>query len=203
MRILMTGFMPFPGVEINPTQLLIRYFQDETVPLPENVQVIAEVLPTAFEPAEFRIRQLIRDELPDVVLGLGVAQRREAINVERVAHNWDQAAIPDTDGVQLDGQKIVPDGADTYLSTLPLPAMLSALQAADIPALISEDAGRYVCNHVFYAACHEIQTHNLNIPCGFIHTPGLAGIGDLPGWEIERLLDAVQICVGVIAKGSV
>mgnify|MGYP000129581501 CR=1 FL=1 len=61
MRILMTGFTPFPGVDVNPTQLLLRYFQDETVPLPAGVQLIPEILLTAFETAEFRIRQLIRD----------------------------------------------------------------------------------------------------------------------------------------------
>jgi pyroglutamyl-peptidase len=201
MRILMTGFMPFPGVEVNPTQLLIRYFQDETVSLPDGVRVIAEVLPTAFEASDERIRQLIRDEVPDVVLCLGVAQKRESINIERVAHNWDEATIPDNDGLQLSGQKIVADGAETYDSTLPIERMMAALQSANLPAVFSDDAGRYVCNHVFYASRHEIATHGLNIPCGFVHVPGLAGTNEeFPGWEIERLLDVVQVCVGAISS---
>jgi pyroglutamyl-peptidase len=200
MRILMTGFTPFPGVEVNPTQLLIRYFQDETVSLPDGVQVIAEVLPTVFEASEERIRQLIRDEAPDVVLCLGVAQKRDSINIERVAHNWDEATIPDNDGLQLSGQKIVADGAETYVSTLPIERMMVALHTVNLPAVFSDDAGRYVCNHVFYASCHEIATRGLNIPCGFIHVPGLAGTNeDFPGWEIERLLNAVQACINAIA----
>lgn len=199
MRILMTGFTPFPGVDVNPTQLLLRYFQDETVPLPAGVQLIPEILPTAFETAESRLRQLIRDEVPDVVLGLGVAQKREAINIERVAHNWDEATIPDNNGVQLSGQKIVADGPETYFSTLPVERMLAALQAGNIPSVISDNAGRYVCNHVFYCARHEIDQLGLDTPCGFVHVPGLAGIGDFPGMTIEQLLDAVQSCLKVIS----
>lgn len=201
MRLLLTGFMPFPGVDVNPTQLLIRYFQDETVPLPPGVQVIAEVLPTAFEASEERIRQLIRDEVPDAVLCLGVAQKRNSINVERIAHNWDEATIPDNEGLQLSGQKIVADGADTLVSTLPIERMMAALEKASIPAVVSDNAGRYVCNHVFYASRHEIDFRGLNTPCGFVHVPGLAGTNDEhPVWEIERLLDAVQVCIKAIAE---
>ncbi|MBZ0289566.1 MAG: pyroglutamyl-peptidase I [Anaerolineae bacterium] len=203
MRLLLTGFMPFPGVDVNPTQLLIRYYQDGTVPLPVGLQVIAEVLPTAFEASEERIRQLIRDEAPDAVLCLGVAQKRDLINIERLAHNWDEAKIPDNEGLQPSGQKIVSDGPETYFSTLPVARMMAALQAANISAVLSDNAGRYVCNHVFYAARHEIATRGLNIPCGFIHVPGLAGMSEeFPGWEIERLLDAVQACVEAITHSD-
>jgi len=198
MRLLMTGFMPFPGVDVNPTQLPIRYFQDETVALPKGVQLIPEVLPTAFEAAELRIRHLIREEQPDAVLCLGVAQKREAINIERIAHNWDEAIIPDMDGVQLSGQKIVSDAPEMYYSTLPIERMMAILLAADIPAVFSDDAGRYVCNHVFYCARHEIDQLGRNMPCGFVHVPGLAGMGEFPGWEIERLLDGVKCCVEAI-----
>jgi len=202
MRLLMTGFTPFPGVDVNPTQLLIRYFQDETVQLPVGLQLIAEVLPAAFEAAELGIRSLIQDEQPDAVLCLGVAQRRDAINIEWVAQNWDEATIPDIDGVQLSGQKIVDDGAEMYFSTLPVERMLAALGAANIAGVISDNAGRYVCNHVFYCARHEIDVRRLNIPCGFVHVPALAGTSAYPGWEIERLLDAVQACIGAIAGAT-
>jgi pyroglutamyl-peptidase len=197
MKLLMTGFMPFPGVDVNPTQLLIRYFQDETVALPKGVQLIPEVLPTAFEAADLRIRALIGDEHPDVVLCLGVAQKRPEINIERIAHNWDEATIPDNDGVQLSGQKIVADGPEQYFSTLPIERMLAALQTAQLPSVISDNAGRYVCNHVFYCARDEVGLGR-RTPCGFVHVPGLAGTSDYPGWEIERLLDAVQVCVRAI-----
>lgn len=201
MRILMTGFTPFPGVAVNPTQLLLRYFQDETVPLPAGVQLIPEILPTAFETAEFRIRQLIRDEQPDAVLGLGVAQKRDAINIERVAHNWDETTIPDINGAQLAGQKIVMDGPEMYLSTLPVERMLAALQTAKIPAVVSDNAGRYVCNHVFYCARHEIDQLGLDTSCGFVHVPGLAGTSEeFPGMTIEQLIDAVQCCLKVISS---
>jgi pyroglutamyl-peptidase len=200
MKILMTGFVPFPGVEVNPTELLIRYYQDQAVALPDGASVIAEVLPTAFEAAGQRIRELILEEQPDAILSLGVAQKRDRINIERTAHNWDEATKPDNEGVQRSGQKIVLDGAETYFSTLPVDAMLDALMAANIPAVISDDAGRYVCNHVFYCARHEVERLGGHIHCGFVHVPGLAGVSDLPGWEMERLLDGVKCCVKVIAQ---
>lgn len=200
MKLLMTGFAPFPGVEVNPTELLIRYFQDGAVPLPYHLTLIAEVLPTAFDLAGSRIRELIRDELPDAVLCLGVAQKRAEINLERVAHNWDEARIPDNMSVQRSGEKIVPDGAEVYYSTLPVEQIKSCLDAANIESVLSDDAGRYVCNHVFYSARHEIELLGLKIPCGFVHVPGLAGTSEFPGWDMEKLVDAVKCCLEVISR---
>jgi pyroglutamyl-peptidase len=200
MKILMTGFSPFPGVEINPTELVIRYYQDAAIPLPQHVTLIAEVLPTVFDLAGSRIRQLIRDERPDAILCLGVAQKRAEINLERVAHNWDEARIPDNTGVQRAGQKIVPDGADNYVTTLRVDHIKSCLDAANIETVLSDDAGRYVCNHVFYSARHEIDLLQLDIPCGFVHVPGLAGTGEFPGWDMEKLVETVKCCLEVIGR---
>jgi pyroglutamyl-peptidase len=200
MKILMTGFSPFPGVEINPTELLIRYYQDGAVSLPQHVALIAEVLPTAFDLAGSRIRELIRDERPDAVLCLGVAQKRAEINLERVARNWDEARIPDNTGIQRSGQKIVSDGADAYHSTLPIDQIKSCLDAAKIETVISDDGGQYVCNHVFYSARHEIDLLRLDIPCGFVHVPGIAGTSEFPGWDMEKLVDAVKCCLAVVGR---
>ncbi len=198
MKVLVTGFTSFPGVAVNPTQLIVEHLQDTP---PEGVDLVNEVLPTAFQTAGRRIGELIQRHRPDAVLCLGVAQKRDAINLERIARNWDEATIPDNNGVQLSGCAIVPDAPEQYFSTLPLEHMKTRLDAVNIETVFSASAGTYVCNHVFYCARHEIEQMGKNIPCGFVHVPGLAGTGEFPGWELGRLIKAVECCLEGLSTG--
>jgi pyroglutamyl-peptidase len=81
--------------------------------------------------------------------------------------------------------------------------MLSSLKSRDIPSIISNHAGAYVCNHVFYTARHEIERLGAGIPCGFIHVPLMAeqDATPLPGGAVlplATLIEAVACCLGVL-----
>src|SRR5947199_236944 len=69
------------------------------------------------------------------------------------------------------GRLIDPDGPIGYWSTLPIDEMLMALKGRDIPSIITNHAGAYVCNHVFYTARREIERLGRDLPSGFIHVP--------------------------------
>ncbi len=107
---------------------------------------------------------------PDVVVCLGLAGGRTAVSLERVAINCDDARIPDNAGHSRIDEEIVPGGPAAYFSTLPIKAALAALQVAGIPAEVSQTAGTYVCNHVFYALMHSIEQRS-DIRGGFVHLP--------------------------------
>jgi pyroglutamyl-peptidase len=194
-HILLTGFTPFPGVDLNPTALLVEDFAAHP---PPGLRLSTEVLPTAFEPAGERIRQLIAQHQPEAVLMLGVAAIREAINLERVGYNWDEAPKPDIQGVSRAGQPIRPDGPPCYGSTLPLEAMHAALESAGIPVTYSDDPGRYVCNHVLYQAADALA--GSGIPFGFIHVSALKTAPESPGMEYAVMREAVRLCLEVLRE---
>jgi pyroglutamyl-peptidase len=195
-RVLLTGFTPFGSVAVNPSQVIVQHIAARAYP---GLLLTAEVLPTAYRESEARIRALIREVQPDVVLSLGVAQRREAINLERRAQNRSSATIPDISGLLLTDAAIVPDGPAAYSATLPLDSLHAALAARAIPVEYSDDAGAYVCNHVFYCASDEIARLGLPTRCGFIHIPALAGTSEHPGLPLDIMIDAVEECLRVIA----
>ena len=131
-------------------------------------------------------------------MGVGLAE----IHLERVAVNFDDADIPDNAGVSRTGQRIVPDGPPSYQSTLPLVRMREALIQRGIPAIISDDAGSYVCNHVFYLARHELERLGIGSLCGFVHVPQMSentrvGARPMHGLTLDVMIEAVECCLKV------
>src|SRR5438034_5693298 len=173
MTTLLTGFNRFGDLEVNPTQLIVESLAERPRTL-TNVNLVAEVLPTEFIGAGNRISQLIRQHRPEMVVCLGLGAGLGEIHLERVALNLDDGGMPDNAGVSRTGQSIVPDGPLAYQSILPLVQLREALRQRGIPAVISNHAGTYVCNHVFYLARHEVERLGIGSLCGFIHLPQIS-----------------------------
>lgn len=190
MRILITGFEPFGGRSTNPTAQLIEALQRAQLKFPSLVEVKGLLLPVTFADA-FQVLQKEAEAFrPDAILALGLAAGRKMIELERVAINCLDADIPDNQGSRPVDQWITPEGREAYFSTLPLRPMEQALQAAGIPVQISNSAGTYVCNYLFYKIMEE---HPGKI-CGFVHFPLHSEITD------ETQQRAVEIMVEVISS---
>jgi len=190
MTVLLTGFTPFVDQPVNPSQLIVEALEDRP-------DVTGVVLPTVYQIASEQLVRHINDEQPIALLMLGLAGRRSTINLERFALNIDDTATPDNGGEVRQGQPIVPDGPAAYSSTLPLEALRQALHAREIPVTISNHAGAFVCNHLFYVARHALNESKRTIPCGFMHVPGIDGEQGLP---LPTLIDAVAICLDVLTS---
>ncbi len=194
--ILVTGFEPFGEIRVNPSALIVEHLMRAA---PRGVQ--CEVLRTEFVAAEERIRQLIREHRPETVICVGVAPSAAEVRLERLAANVDNARMPDNAGYQPTESAIVPDGRPTLSVTLPLNRMLAAVLELGIPGVVSDDAGRFVCNHVLYAALDEIAQLGLPTKCGFIHVPLCRGMGnaDDAGTQsalgLADLIAAVESCI--------
>ena len=152
--VLLTGFEPFGGEEVNPSSRIAASLHGTLV---AGHPVVGLTLPVEFGVARRRLRAAIKAHDPVVVLCLGVARRRTAISLERVAINIDDAAIPDNGGCQPRDAPIVQRGPVAYWSTLPLRAMAAAIERVGVPVELSTTAGTYVCNHVFYGLMHAIR----------------------------------------------
>lgn len=130
---------------------------------------------------------------------LGQAAGRSAITPERVAINVDDARIPDDAGALPIDKPIVAGGPAAYFSTLPIKAITKAISDAGIPASVSNTAGTFVCNHVFYAVMHHLtQSDYHHTRAGFIHIPAIPqqGLGsEVPTMELDVITKAIEIAI--------
>ncbi|GAA3147913.1 pyroglutamyl-peptidase I [Planomonospora alba] len=165
MRALLTGFEPFDGAAVNPSW--------EAVRLVPGVQTA--LLPCEFGTSLERLRAVMLEYEPEVVVCVGQAGGRADVTVERVALNLDDARIPDNAGEQPVDRPVVPGGPAAYFATLPVKACVAAARKAGVPASVSHSAGTFVCNHVFYGLMHLIATEFPQVRGGFVHVPFTPG----------------------------
>lgn len=205
MKILLTGFEPFGRVRSNPSERIVKKFARTVAALqckPRDT-IVAEVLPVEFAAAEKKIRRLIRRVRPDAVLCLGVAAARAEICLERIALNMDDEVSADNAREVRTGRRIVRSAPLAYESTLPITRMLAALKKRGIRARISNHAGTYVCNHVFFVARHETERMREKIPCGLIHVPVAGKARNSPKkreMALNEMVEATQCCIQSITK---
>ncbi len=167
--ILLTGFEPFGGEAINPSWLVAQALDGERI---AGCTVHARQLPCVFGAARVALDAALADVRPALVLALGQAGGRDGFTVERVALNVDDGRIPDNAGQQPIDRVIEAAGPVAYFATLPIKAMVAALQQAGWPAAVSQTAGTYVCNHVFYSLMHRLRRRR-GWRAGFMHLPWL------------------------------
>jgi len=165
--VLLIGFAPFGGESENPGWEAVRALDGDAI---GGHRILARCLPVAFGVALDALRAAIDETAPALVLCVGQAGGRAQLALERVAINVDDARIPDNLGAQPIDVPVVEDGPAAYFSDLPIKAMRAALLAAGIPAEISQTAGTYVCNHVFYGLMHALRERD-GVRGGFIHIP--------------------------------
>jgi pyroglutamyl-peptidase len=166
-RLLVTGFEPFGGDDHNPSASVVRALHGLEM---DGARVVAAVLPCVFGGALDALDRALREWEPRLVLAVGQAAGRHELSLERVAINVDDARIPDNAGAQPVDCAVVPGGPAAYFSTLPIKAMAAALRAGGLPAGISQTAGTFVCNHVFYGLMHRLAGRP-EVAGGFMHIP--------------------------------
>ncbi|MFH5880655.1 pyroglutamyl-peptidase I [Arthrobacter sp. NA-172] len=169
--ILLTGFEPFGGDSTNPSWTAVLVAQD--ILRAEGHEVEALELPCVFGESASVLQEAMERLRPELVICTGLAGGRDRLSLERVAINCDDARIPDNAGNQPIDEEVVGGGPAAYFSTLPVKSALRALQIAGIRAEVSQTAGTYVCNHVFYALMHWLSSTPVAAQArgGFIHVP--------------------------------
>lgn len=193
--ILLTGFEPFGGEVINASAEIARRLDGERI---AGRRVAGRVLPCVFRTSLPALRRHLRELAPDAVVCLGQAGGRAAITPERVAVNVDDARLPDNAGACPADQPVVRGGPAAYWSRLPVKAMAAAMSGAGIPAEVSNTAGTFVCNHVFYGLMHTLRQRR-GVTAGFIHVPWLPGQGE-PSLTLEQMCAGIRLALA--AAGS-
>jgi pyroglutamyl-peptidase len=199
--ILVTGFEPFGGHAVNPSEGLAKALDGRVVGARA---VRAAILPVHHREAAARAVALVDELRPDAVVHFGLAGGRARVALERVAVNLVDFDVPDNAGYLARGEVCEPGGPSAYLATLPLPPMLDALLGEGIPAYLSSTAGTYVCNRTMYATLHQAATRRLGLRAGLVHLPLLPAMvaatgADAPSMDFGLMLRAAEIALAVIA----
>jgi pyroglutamyl-peptidase len=202
--ILLTGFEPFDGEAENPSWEAVRPLEDERI---DGHRIAARLMPCVFGEAIARLEAEIETLDPQIVICVGQAGGRAEISVERVAINLNDARIPDNAGAQPLDEPIVPKGPAAYFSSLPVKAIVRDLRSAGIPAGPSHTAGTFVCNHIFYGACHARSTARRKLRTGFIHIPfspaQAVNHPGAPSLAVPIVSEALRIAVATTLRNKV
>ena len=193
-RVLLTGFEPFGGESVNPSWEIARALDGWEC---EGHVVRAARLSCVFGEALRELDAALEAHSPALVVCLGQAGGRPEISIERVAINVDDARIPDNRGRQPVDDAIEADGPAAYFSTLPIKALAHDARAAGVAASVSNTAGTFVCNHVFYALMHRLATRPVlgRARGGFIHvpyTPEQAAGRDVPAMALATQVEGIR-----------
>ncbi|MGB9666383.1 MAG: pyroglutamyl-peptidase I [Candidatus Cryosericum sp.] len=198
MTLLVTGFEPFGGEAVNPSWEAVQRLRAGA-----GVQIERLQVPTTYEGSVKTVTEAMDQFHPGVVLMVGQAGGRAELSVERVALNRDDASAPDNKGVVREDVPIIASGPAAYFATLPVRETASRIRAAGVPAAVSNTAGLFVCNHLFYGVLHEIARGRLGITAGFIHVPFLpAQVTARPGtpsMSLESIVAGLQAATNFLA----
>lgn len=182
--VLVTGFEPFAGNTVNPSEHVARAVAGPGVH--------AGILPVDYAAVRPALRKLLARRWDAVVL-LGLAADRSHLSLEKVAINYRDKS-PDNSGELPKSPSVVRGGPTAYFSTLPLEDLRDRITDAGLPARISLTAGAFLCNEAFYLARHRLD--GAGTPCGFLHLPRTPEI-DGPGtpMAIEDQVRGVSVVV--------
>ena len=187
--LLLTGFDPFGGSTLNPSWLVARALHGQRI---AGHAVVAEQLPTVFGAAQAQLHALLQAHRPALVLCLGQAGGRAALSIERIAINVADARIPDNQGAQPLDAPVAPDGPAAYFASLPVKALRRAVQQAGLPCEVSQTAGTFVCNAVFYGLMHQLSAGAVpGARGGFVHVPWLPEQGT-PGMQLRDMVRGIH-----------
>ncbi|MBE5956778.1 MAG: pyroglutamyl-peptidase I [Lachnospiraceae bacterium] len=189
--LLITGFDPFGGQNINPSWEAVSILPD----IIGNCHIHKLQIPTEYERASNCILELASSLKPDVILSVGQAGGRKAVTPEVIGINLREASIPDNAGYQPLNEPVIENAREAYFSTVPIRDMVESIRARNLPAALSYSAGTFVCNDVLYTLLHTF--HNTNTLVGFIHVPYLPEQvkNEEPSLMLNEIVDALTACI--------
>ena len=199
--ILVTGFDPFDGEPVNPAREVLKCLEGKVL---EGYRVVTQEIPTVrFRGLETLCSAVVRED-PALVLALGQAGGRSEIMPERVAINVDDFRIPDNEGNQPIDEPVVEGAPAAYWSTLPIKRMVRAMREEGVPASVSNTAGTFVCNYIFYGLMHFLSQEGNMRRGGFVHIPYLTEQalrrGGQPGLALDTMARGLEAAIRAAAS---
>lgn len=200
-HVLITGFEPFGGEKVNPSELVARSLEGRII---AGRSLAVRVLPVETRNIGERLQRAVDEESPDVVICVGQAAGRTAMALERVAVNVLDFTQPDNVGVMRKNDPITRGGPDARLSPMPFAEIVSAWTDNGIPGYVSNSAGTYICNQALYEILGIAETVVPPIVAGFVHLPYLpaqvatVGADSTPSMAFELMKRGMEILIETV-----
>lgn len=188
-KLLITGFEPFGGEEINPSWDAVCRLSDTI----GEYSLTKLLVPVVFDRAARTVMDAAGELSPDVILCIGQAGGRDAITPELVAINLRYARIPDNEGNQPKDEPIIAGGECAYFSTLPVRKIAEAIADIGIPSNVSYSAGPYVCNDLLYTLLTEYDGSGVGV--GFIHVPYVTEQNKSPSMSLDDIVKGLTAAI--------
>ena len=203
--ILITGFGPFPGAPVNPTAPLVRHLARLRRPGLAEVHLVGHVFATSFAAVDCQLPQLIARHNPDALVMFGVATRERRIRIETRARNA-LAMLPDAINDSLRRHAILPGGPSVQPMPAPVVHLLAAARGARVPAHLSRDAGRYLCNYICWRGAEAVAAKGPRL-AAFVHVPPLVQTprrkgphGRLDAADLARAGESILFAMAAAAR---
>ena len=200
-KLLATGFEPFDGYSVNPSDELVKVINGRKI---AGYDIVGATLPLDYTTALDRLEELLAAHNPQVILCCGQASRA-TISIERIAINAvgtkradNHGNIPETDAIDADAPA-------AYYSNIDPHPLVEALKGKGIPAYVSYHAGTYGCNWILFNILHRIATGRIRGRATFIHLPPLPSQAlekdkmDLATMPLENVVRAIEVVIQTIS----
>jgi pyroglutamyl-peptidase len=194
LRVLITGFGPFPGAPYNPTQPLVARLTRLRRPAFSDVELTSHIFPVTYNAVDQQLPLALQQHRPHAMLMFGLASRTPYLRIETRARNAVTMLWPDA--AQTRARKgSIADGADAQRFGPHTAKLLRAAEGTGIDARASRDAGSYLCNYLSWRAIETVDADNGPSLAAFVHIPPLARSGAVrrkgfPRITLEELVDA-------------
>jgi pyroglutamyl-peptidase len=153
LRVVLTGFGRFHGIEDNPTSRMVPVLKERLAKMPGVEVVLCEVLEVSAQECLRFFKRTKKSCKDAVFVHLGVAAGRTEMCLEQCAYNNADFRCPDERG--WNPEEVPIEGAGTDIdkcltSPLPLSDICANLQGRFDAVRTSDDAGRFICNFIYY-----------------------------------------------------
>lgn len=195
LRLLITGFGPFPGAPYNPTQPLVARLLRLRRPAFSDVELSGYIFPVTYRGVDRELPELLTKHRPQAMLMFGLASRTPYVRIETRARNAVTTLWPDADHTRV-RKGSISSGADALTFGPHTAKLLRAAVRTGIDARASRDAGSYLCNYLSWRAIEATCSDSGPRLAAFVHVPPLARAGarQLKGTAhrvtLEELVDA-------------
>jgi pyroglutamyl-peptidase len=173
LRILITGFGPFPGAPYNPTMPLVKRLTQLRRPALADVKLIGHIFHVTYSTVDRELPELIARHRPQALLSFGLADRTAHLRIETRARNAVTTTFPDADRHRARKGSIAA-GADALMFGPHTARLLRMAVGTGIDARASRDAGSYLCNYLSWRAIEATEKDNGPALAAFVHVPLIA-----------------------------
>jgi pyroglutamyl-peptidase len=173
LRILITGFGPFPGAPHNPTMPLVKRLTQLRRPAFADVELIGHIFHVTYSTVDRELPGLIAQHRPQALLMFGLASRTPYLRIETRARNAVTMLWPDADHARA-RKGSISGGADAMMFGPHTAKLLRAADGTGVDARASRDAGSYLCNYLSWRAIESTCDDRGPRLAAFVHVPLLA-----------------------------